>query len=206
MRARTGTSSGRRGASLIELIVAMLIVMILMVLIWRLVSTGAQFYHRARSQSDVQRNTMLSLRWIAKDLSEGATISFREYNPPTFAYPGIVFGSPVRPSDGRVHYDSSSGRMYWGSVIGYYIDPADKCLYRQQVQLPDVTRTYPPVIDNDTQSTDHLASLPRSRLVARQIHEISTQQGPKDIKIVLATRDEELGFGIKVQTRLEMKN
>lgn len=195
-----------RGTSLVELIVTSLIVGILMLVIWRLVAAGGQFYHRARSQSDVQRNTLFAMRWISKDLAEGATISFREYDQDDATYPGIVFGSPVRVSDGTVHYDNDTGRMLWGSVIGYYIDPTDKTLYRQQRPLADVNKTYPPIIDDDLHSTDRLATLPRPRLVARHIDTIETTQGPKDIRIELSTKDEELGFGIKVQTRLEMRN
>lgn len=184
------------------------IVVLLMLEVWKLVSAGARFYHRARSQSDVQRNSLLALRWIAKDLSEGSSISFRQYSvdgtsPAT--HPGIVFGSPTPVGNGPVEYDSN-GRMLWSSVIGYYIDPNDSTLYRQQLALAAPKKTFPPVIDNDTQSTDVMAGVPNPRVVARQIQTIKTVQGPKDIRVELSTRDEDLGFGIKVQTRLEMKN
>lgn len=196
-----------RGASLVELIVSSFIVGILMLEIWRLVAAGSQFYRKVRSQGDVQRESLLALRWIARDLSSGSTISFREYktegtNPAV--NPGIVFGSPNVIGTSSISYDPN-GRMQWASVIGYFIRPQDNTLYRQQIPLA-AAQTFPPVIDNDTQSTDVLAGLPGPRVVARHIHEISTTQGPKDIKIQLSTRDEELGFGIKVRTRLEMKN
>lgn len=195
------------GASLIELIVSSLIVGLLMIAIWRLVAAGSRFYHKVRSQGEVQRNSLLALRWIARDLSSGSTISFREFktegtNPAI--HPGIVFGSPTVMGTSDVAYDPN-GRMLWSSVIGYFIRPDDRTLYRRQVPL-DAIKTFPPTIDNDVHSTDVLAGLPNPRLVARHIHDISTTQGPKDIKIQLSTRDEELGFGIKVQTRLEMKN
>ena len=197
-----------QGTSLIELMVASFIVGLLMLEIWRLVAAGSQFYRKARSQGEVQRNSLIALRWIAKDLSEGATISFRKYAlddvvPPTF--PGIVFGSPVKPESGKVEYDTN-GRMQWGSVIGYYIDLSDNTLYRQQISLVDQTKVYPPIINNDDHSTDFMATLPKPRLVARHIDTIVAEQHIKDISISLESRDEELGFGIKVQTRLEMKN
>jgi hypothetical protein len=205
----TATARSRtQGASLIELIVASFVVGLLMLEVWGLVAAGGRFYRKARSQGEVQRNSLFAMRWIAKDLAGGSTISFREYSPDATvppAYPGIVFGSPVRPQDGQVHYNSS-GRMQWGSVVGYYIDPSDSSLYRQQIALADQSLTFPPIIDNDAHSTDIMAGLPRPRLVARQINTIETQQGPTDIKIELSSRDNELGFGIKVQTRLEMKN
>ncbi len=197
----------QRGASLIELIVSSLIVGLLMIAIWRLVAAGSQFYHKVRSQGDVQRNSLLALRWIARDISSGSTISFREFktdgaSPVT--HPGIAFGSPTVTGTSDVSYDGK-GRLLWSSVIGYFIRPEDNTLYRQQIPLSDI-KTFPPTISSDAHSTDVMAGLPNPRLVARHIHDISTTQGPKDIKIQLSTRDEELGFGIKVQTRLEMKN
>ena len=201
----------RNGASLIELIVAMFIVGLMMLEIWKLVAAGAQFYKRARGQSEIQRNSLLALRWIAKDLAEGSTISFRNYQTENaqgvstgFTHAGLVFGSPSEAGTGSVRYDDT-GHMRWCSIIGYYIEPTDGGLYRQQIPIAD-PKTFPPVIDNDQHSTDIMAALPRPRLVARGIKEIATIQGPKDIQVELSTREETLGFGIKVKTRLEMKN
>jgi hypothetical protein len=196
---------------LIELMVASFVAALLMLEVWGLVRAGAQFYKRARGQSESQRNALMALRWIGKDLAEGSTLSFRQYQTVNdlgattgFAHTGIVFGSPSVPGVGGVSYDDS-GHMVWSSVIGYYIDPGDHTLYRQMVPLEDPA-TFPPVIDDDTQSTDVMATLPNPRVVARGIKDIKTQQGPKDVLIELISRDEDLGFGIKVQTRLEMKN
>lgn len=195
------------GVSLVELLVASAIVGLLMLEIWKLVAAGSTFYHRVRSQGEVQRNTLLALRWIAKDLSSGTTFSFRQYDTDgtvPVTHPGIVFGSPSQLDSSSVAYDDR-GRMLWSSIIGYYIDPSDNVLYRQQILLPE-SKQFPPTIDDDEHSTDVLAQRPAPRLVARHIKEIVTRQGPKDIRIELSSRDEELGFGIKVQTRLEMKN
>ena len=191
--------------------VASLIVGLLMLMIWRLVATGAQFYRKVKSQGDIQRDSLLALRWMAKDLSEGSAVSFRKYVtetsegvPTGFTHAGIVFGSPNVKDTGNVAYNAK-GRMLWSSVIGYYIDPVDNTLYRQQLALGS-SKTFPPIIENNLHSTDVMAGRPGPRVVARNIHKIETTQGPKDVKIELSTRDTVLGFGIKVQTRLEMKN
>lgn len=211
MRRRPLTHSFR-GASLIELIVASFIVGLMMLEIWKLVAAGSTFYRRARSQSEIQRNSLLALRWMARELSEGSSIAFRGY--PTentlgeatgTVHGGIAFGSPQLTGEPRVTYNSE-GRMLWASVICYFIDPNDFTLYRQQVPLPAPFRTSPPIIDNDEHHPDVMARRPRPRVVARHIRKIESQQGPKDIIIKLSTRDTELGFGINVQTRLEMKN
>ena len=199
-----------RGISLIELIVASGIVILLMVEVWGLVRAGGRFYLRARGQTDIQRNSLLALRWITKDLSEGSAISFREYTTDgtggqasNVTRAGIVFGSPTDDA-GRVHYDET-GRLQWSSVIGYYIEPSDRALYRQKLPLA-APQNFPPIINNDSHSTDHLAARPAPRLVARNILSIETTQGPSDISVKLHTRDQEIGYGITVQTRLEMKN
>ena len=44
------------------------------------------------------------------------------------------------------------------------------------------------------------------RMVAQDAYDIETVQGPQDIQVTLRFRDEDLGFGLKIQTRLEMKN
>lgn len=198
------------GTSLIELIVASAIVMLLMVEVWGLVRAGGRFYLRVRSQSDIQRNSLLALRWITREIGDGSAISFREYTTDgtggqasTVARAGIVFGSPTDES-GRVHYDEK-GRLQWSSVIGYYIEPSDRTLYRQKLLL-SVPQGYPPIINNDLHSTDKLATLPAPRVVARHIESIETVQGPSDILVKLHTRDRDIGYGITVQTRLEMKN
>ncbi len=198
------------GVSLIELIVASAIVILLMVEVWGLVRAGGRFYLRVRSQSDIQRNSLLALRWITKEIGDGSAISFREYTTDgaggqasTVSRAGIVFGSPTDAS-GQVHYDER-GRLQWSSVIGYYIEPSDRILYRQKLLLP-APQGYPPIINNDLHSTDQLATLPAPRLVARHIHSIETVQGPSDILVKLHTRDQDIGYGITVQTRLEMKN
>ncbi len=196
---------GQAGVSLVELIVASFIVGLLMVEIWGLARSGSRFYLRVRSQGDIQRSSLLALRWMTKDLGEGSAISFREYatGGGASSRAGIVFGSPT-DTNGTVHYDGK-GRILWSSVIGYYIEPSDGALYRQQMMLA-ATQSFAPTIDNDSHSPDHLAGLSHPRLIARHIHSIETRQGPSDILVKLVSRDEDIGYGITVQTRLEMKN
>ncbi len=198
------------GVSLIELIVASCVVGLLMIEIWGLARAGSRFYLRARSQADIQRNSLLALRWISRDLGEGSSISFREYTTEggtgqanNVSRAGIVFGSPT-DTQGNVSYDDR-GKIMWNSVIGYYIEASDGALYRQQMMLP-APLAYAPTIDNDSHSPDILAGRPNPRLIARHIHSIETTQGPSDILVKLVSRDKDIGFGITVQTRLEMKN
>ncbi len=198
-----GSRDRVRGTSLVELMVSSLLVGLLMLEVWALVQAGGKFYLKAKAQGDIQRNSLLALRWISKDIAEGSSISFRQYAPPDSTRTGIVFGSPKTIS-GNVEYDDT-GHIKWSTVIGYYIEANDGGLYRQQREL-DAQQSFPPIIENNVHAVDVLAALPRPRLVARHIKNIETVQGPNNIKIELSTRDQELGFGIKVQTRLEMKN
>lgn len=202
--AKHGDGRGRvRGTSLVELMISSMLVGLLMLEVWALVQAGGTFYLKAKGQGDIQRNSLLALRWISKDISEGSAISFRQYSQPDSTRTGIVFGSPKTMS-GNVEYDDV-GHIKWSTVIGYYIEVNDGGLYRQQIELEE-QQGFPPIIDDDAHAVDVLAALPRPRLVARSIRNIETVQGPNNIRIELSTRDEQMGFGIKVQTRLEMKN
>jgi len=191
----------------VELMVSSGLVLVFMGLIWGMLQAGSRFYLKVRGQTDVQKNALLALRWISKDLAEGAPLSFRHYSPehPTVpsVHDGIVFGSP-KDLDGRVHYDES-GNLLWTSVIGIYIDPVSKTLYRTKYALPDHL-SVAPQIDDSVHHVDLLAEIPERRKLAENIVKIETIQGPGNVRIKLRCRNEELGFGLSVQTLLEMKN
>lgn len=204
------------GTSLIELIVASFISGLILLEIYWLAHAGSQFYRRTRGQSEIQRESLLALRWMSKDLAEGSALSFRYYKkfPTPGGAPerwhGISFGSFLAADGSGVARQNGTGRMLWASVICYYIDNDDHGLYRQVRGLADPTQTIPPIIDDSLDAPKVMAALPKGgttyRPIARGVQEISVVQGPKDVQLKLDVRDVDLGFGIEVQTRLEMKN
>ena len=171
--------------------------------IWGIVSLGSRFYLKLKAQSGAQKEALLALRWLSKDLSEGSSISFRAYEPPFTTREGIVFGAP-KDENGAVAY-SDKGLLLWQSVVCYYIDPADRTMYRAQQNLGS-PGTAPPIINNTTQSVDVMAGLNNPRTIARNIYQLETVQATENVQVKLWIRDEELGYGLKVQSRLEMKN
>lgn len=181
--------------------------MLLLGQVWLLMRAGTQFYVKIRAQSEVQRDALLALRWLSKDLSEGAPLSFKAYAPDNpsavSVHPGIVFGSPKDLQE-QVQYNDH-GRLMWTSVVSYYIDPATKTLFRVKLPLdPPVSRA--PTIEDEDYHVDVMAGIPNARTIAHNVVELITVQGPKNIKVDLKCKNEELGYGIKVSTRLEMKN
>lgn len=172
-----------------------------------LMQAGSRFYHKVRSQSDVQRSALLALRWLSKDLAEGAPLSFRHYDPDNAAINternGLVFGSP-KDLDEKVTYNDK-GRLQWNSVIGYYIEEETGDLFRVKVPLP-TTRVQAPQIEDSLYHIDLLAQNPDRRMVARKAVDIQTEQGIQDVEVLLRFRDNDLGHGLSVKTRLEMKN
>ena len=175
--------------------------------VWMLLQTGSRFYLRVRGQTEVQKNALISLRWLSKDLAEGAPLSFKHYNPDnpsiTTTHNGLVFGSP-KDLDERVNYNDQ-GRLLWNSVTAYYIDPETGQLYRAK-QLLDKPANQAPQIQDDIHHVDILAASEFRRVIARKAIDIDTKQGIQSVEVKLRFRDEELGFGLTVQTRLEMKN
>lgn len=172
-----------------------------------MIRAGSQFYRKARAQSEMQRNALLALRWLSKDLSEAAPLSFRYYDPENPASPsvrqGIVFGSP-KDLENNVHYNEN-GRLLWTTMVAYYIDPESKSLYRKKVELSEHVARAPQVTDEDFH-IDLLATPPTDRVIAHDLYKLEAVPGPKNIKIDIQCRSEDLGYGISVSTRLEMKN
>jgi hypothetical protein len=183
------------------------LVLLLLGQIWMMLQAGTRFYLKVRGQSEVQRDALLALRWLSKDLAEGASLSFRHYNPDNPSIDtvrnGLVFGSP-KDLEGNVHYDSR-GRLLWTSVTAYYIDPDTNTLFRTKKAL-DEHQVSAPLINDEDHGVDLLADIEDRRTIARNVIDIETVQGPRNVRVTLRCRNEELGFGLTVRTKLEMKN
>ncbi len=195
----------QRGATLVELIVASLLVGLIMSQVLALIVYGNRFYLKVRSQTEVQRSALLAFRWINSDLMEGTSFSFRFYQEEDGG-PAFSFGSP-KTEDGGVEYDTY-GRLLWSSVIGYYLDSDDEgVLYRVLLAIPSDERSVnPPVMSRDEHGPIALRERGPGRVIARHVHSIEIEQGPENIEVVLHARHQELGFGLKLQTKLEMRN
>lgn len=184
-----------------------MLVLLLMGELWALLQTGSRFYLKARSQADLQRHALIALRWMSTDLSEGDTFSFKYYNPESVSTDreGIVFGSPKGLSE-EIIYDSSGG-LTWNSVVGYYIEPDSGDLYRTRVPLDSSqSNESAPQIKDEFYHIELMANAKHKRKVAEKAYDMEAQTGPQDVMVYLKFRDEDLGFGLTVQTRLEMKN
>ncbi len=192
---------------MVELVVASALVLLIMGELWMLLQTGTRFYLRSRAQSDVQRHALIALRWMSTDLAEGAPLSFKHYDPDnpsiTTDRNGFVFGSP-KGADEAASYNEE-GRLLWTSVIGYYIDPTSNDLIRAKMLLEEPKESAPQILD-DLYHVSLMQGASNRRMVAQDAYDIETVQGPQDVQVTLRFRDEDLGFGLKIQTRLEMKN
>lgn len=202
------------GVSIVELLVSSGLVLLVLGEIWFLLQAGGRFYLRARGQSEVQRNALFALRWLTKEVTEGNPVSFRHYETESESgeaeeageageIEGLVFASP-KDNDGQVRYDSK-GRIQWASIVAYYIEPESKILYRTSIELDELTSKVPQ-IDDETHHVNILSALPNRRVIARGIIDLTTEQGPRNVLLEIHSRDEEAGAGLKVRTRLEMKN
>lgn len=196
-----------RGVSLIELIVTSSIVVLLLGEVWMMMSVGSRFYLKTRAQTEVQTSALLGLRWLSKDLAEGSTFSLRQYDPDSTDFPsthnGISFGSP-KDNNEQVYYNDS-GVLLWTSIVGYYIDPDSNVLYRTKLPLsPRVPAA--PRIDDSVHHIDILAARTDRRRIAGHAIRLEAVQNARNVAVTLKCRNEELGFGLTLKTRLEMKN
>lgn len=200
--------------TLMELIVSSALVLLLMGMVWMLLQLGSKFYLKVRAQSEIQTNALIALRWMSKDLAEGAPRSFRHYSPDSQTRSsinnGIVFGSP-KDLDDKVSY-SDSGRMLWSAINAYYIDSETNEFFRLKTPISEKT-TIAPRIEDELYHIDLLASSTssaggevRRRVIARMATELEIIQGVQEVEVVLTFRDESLGYGLTVRTMMEMKN
>ena len=190
-----------------EILVSSVLVLLLMGGIWMMLRSGSRFYLKVRGQSEVQRSALLALRWLSKDLAEAAPLSFKHYKPTSATapsvHPGMVFGSS-RDLDGNLIYDAA-GQLQWRTMIGYYIDPTTRILYRTIAELPS-PQNEAPIVDDTLYHIDILAAQANRRKIVEHVFRMKTVPGPRDMLIKLHCRNEKLGVGLSVQTRLEMKN
>lgn len=200
----SGTAIRRRlrGATLIELLIASSLSLLIMGLLWYQMQAGQKFYLRVRAQGDIQRGALQAVRWIARDVIHGNAGNLNSFTTPVI---GMSFASPEDSAGATTYADT--GAIEWRSTVIYYIDDATKNFYRVQRDYPGGKQDYPEPIGVSLTPAAVAGNLSmKPRLVAEHIIDLTVERFPKNIMLNMKARQEALGFGISVRTRLEMKN
>ncbi len=203
-RSGGGTLLGRgrlRGASLAELLIASTLFLMLSVALFQVMHTGSAFMRRSEASLDMQKELLLALTWIHKDMSESAARVFRK-DPQ-----GIVFASP-RDLDGQLQLDSV-GRITWQRIVAYYVDDVAgvPCLIRKERALTATSSDpiLPPVTDMISDGSLHPRVLARS-VQAFEGADTAAADTPYAITVYCAKEVGGREFGTRAQTSVFFRN
>jgi prepilin-type N-terminal cleavage/methylation domain-containing protein len=130
----------KRGITLVELIIVILIFSLFMIVIYSTLDVGFKMWKLGETRTDVESKSESFIRRMAMEIrnSNSYAIIFNEPDDPNSIYhsdtPYICFETPVY--NGEVKYKEDTGDILWQGFILYYAmedpnDHASRILYRR---------------------------------------------------------------------------
>jgi hypothetical protein len=119
----------RRGATLIELLIASGALMVLLGLIYQMMVAAQRYKENCDSKVALQEEVMKALSSISRELVESNRYGVNA----DVANSGVIFSTP-RGKDGRVLFDST-GRLLWRKTVLYYFNSAESKIMRKSVEI-----------------------------------------------------------------------
>ena len=196
-----GGAGAKRGASLVELLIASALFLMLSVALFQVMHTGSAFMRRSEASLDMQKELLLALTWIHKDMSESGARVFRK-DPE-----GMVFANP-RNLEGQLQLDSV-GRITWQRMVAYYVDDVAgvPCLIRKEREITATSTDpiLPPVTDLISDNSLH------PRVLARSVQtfegaDVATATTPYAITVYCAKEVGGREFGTRAETSVFFRN
>lgn len=203
------------GASIIELMVAVALLGGLTALAASLIRHGSNYLRTTTAQLDTQKDALLALNWMLRDLSEASPVAIHTnswgspHEPPQAPLPGpprgVVFASP-RDANGQVSYGGTA--IQWNSRVCYFLDiPGGGNLYRVVKTHP--AESLPRLINPNNEDTSdfqsNLSSLPH-RILAQNVSYLDVQRQAAGIEIKLEAANSDRSFTVYVSTLVHPKN
>ena len=158
-------SSRKRGITVMEGIISLVLLSMLMGVMFYIFSTSAKSWLKVRSSIEVRQSAQVTLTRIEKHLR---TSAFKSVNiiiyPSSTANKAISFLSAYDETTGLTSYDFNSGRITWEKFIIFYLEDDTSAgyykLFSKEVDLGDYsgnfatnildpnTLPYPPLISS----------------------------------------------------------
>jgi len=171
--------TGKKGTSLVEVLMYTAIFGLLFTLIYQFFNLGVGYFTAAKANIEVQGGLQSAAHRLARELAESNLATVRFY--PTASSPsgtprGVVFASPrfmstSATTPNRLVFDTSSpnpsGKPLWHKYLCYYLDsdPGNRgyyCLIRKEKDLPGSGYSLTPIASSDTTLTfKNSSSLPK---------------------------------------------
>ena len=200
---------GRKGYSLIEMLVSAALLGLIMAGVQKMLSAGLRYLHAVNTGIELQQQCLLSVLWLTRELSESNPRSVKVFNHPD----GILFASP-RDDEGN-HWIDSSGYVRWPKFICYYVEDQNgmKVLKRKEQYMddPDLHTDPPPLqapVPFGWQDWLYYRDLEIDpRILARHIKTFSfSGAGPVQVQVGVAKEDMGRKFEVNMMVKVGFKN
>ncbi len=200
---RIRVSFGKRGTTLVELIIAMGVSAMLLTAVYAVLYYGLHYYRDSTAEMEVERNALLAVMRLSNEMAEGSRMSLAVFDS-NDKYPGVIFGSP-RDESGQVAY--IDGVIQWQKFVAYYkaVRNGRFVLVRKEMLLPKPV-SEPPVVPVDLtpEVFEGRTDLPE-RIMARGIERFELVD-TKPIQLTVEAVDNRADFSLELQTSLLMRN
>ena len=199
-----------RGTSLVELLIAGVIIFLVLVSTTNLVIACLKFFRDTDGAVKAHDSALNSITLIERELRESSASSFQIYSAPD----GVVFASPRLP-DNTIAFDTTTFQPLWQKWVCFYLEPdgSEFRLIRKEEYFPVGSISDSPPAPDPAKNTAYFqSSVNTGGVVTRGISKIDWIPGPP-LQIVLNSRDvshagtnSESEFEVEVSTSVSFRN
>lgn len=188
----------RRGTTVIELLVACVLLMFLMGCLYGLLVTGLHYFQQARAYQDVQQQSLVGLRSVMAELQDSRPGSWSYGTVPV---PHLIFlSASLENTIGPIQHDPGSGDVQWQKFVCFRLFENKL----ERTELVTTPTTNPPALPAYASFTFAGAG---SRTVAHDIQAFFVELGDTPYSVfVEVTSRVATGSGPNKYTELKLRS
>ena len=193
----------RRGATLIELMIACALLGGVLLGVAQLVAAGGRYLRVTDAKVDLQHFSIRAMGKLTRELSDSDQESYAFDNTDP-AGPWLVFASP-RNEEGHISFDSV-GRMLWPKQICYYVRTIDgtSCLCRKEKLYSPAPTAPPAPAPVDTVRDDVTL---KEEIVGRHVISMEFAKSTVcQIKMLARLDALRVDYGLRLETQVYCRN
>lgn len=179
-----------RGATIIELSVVSVILIIVVGMVYQIVQAAVAYYLDSNSAMEIRQDALVGLNRLSVDLRQSSMASVHAYmSPAPGDPPGLVFASP-RDENGAMQA-TSDGKITWRRFVCYYLADYQnyKALLRKSENIPTPPERAPDPEEQSPKRDSHyffvnLAAV-KPTLIARHVTSLTITPTSDSVEIGL---------------------